>query len=339
MRRLRRLRLALIPAVLLLSAGCAGSTDLAKVTFERTTVPAAERENVVASAPGTGDDQGGGEPQAQEAAFTPEALRPIDPCALLDEAEFAQFGDTPEAMRADYSRCGYYGVDQQGESVGLTYTLGDSVFSEAEQASQEVAGLKTHVQSVDGDGGGMCFVRVITTDGENAKSLTIQLTAKVDDVCATGREFAEHAVELVREDPPHNAEGTGLLAGLDACETAEADEVAGWIGDEHRQHAYGLHDCTWSRTGVELQVGFRISYDPADAADVEEIDLAGATAYRVLDGNVYPECKVSWAHGPFGDGAEFEVVTVSMADILEEGVDTCALATEAAEVIKTRIPA
>ncbi|APU19447.1 hypothetical protein UA75_07140 [Actinoalloteichus sp. GBA129-24] len=338
-RRLRRLRLALIPAVLLLAAGCAGSTDLAKVTFERTTVPAGERENVAPPPPDTETDQGGGEPQTQDEAFSPAALRSVDPCGLLDEEEFAGIGEAPEALRSGYSRCGFYSSDAQGESVGLTFTVGDSVFSEAEQATQEIGGLKTHIQSVDGDGGGVCFVRVITTDGENAKSLTIQLNAKVDDVCATGKEFAEHAVELLREDPPHNAEGTGLLAGLDACETAEDDEVIGWVGEGYREYSNGLHDCTWSRGGVELEVDFNTYYDPAGSDDAEEIDLDGTTAYRVLDENVYPECDVSWAHAPFGDTIDFEVVTVSMSDILEEGVDTCALATEIAGVVKDRIPA
>ncbi|AOS62303.1 hypothetical protein TL08_07425 [Actinoalloteichus hymeniacidonis] len=325
--------------LLLATAGCAGSTDLAKANFERTTVAAADRE-VSEQSSETDGSGGSSEPQEQDEALTRDALRDVNPCALVDEDLFEEIaGSAPDFSRTAYSRCGVYGTDPDGEPVSLNFTLGDSVFSEAEQASGEVAGLKTHIQSVDGDGGGVCFLRVITTDLPDAKSFTVQMDAMVDDVCDTGRQFAEHAIELLRSDPPLNEAGDQGLGGVDPCTILEPEETAAWVGEGSLTDSYGLHDCAWSLSGVELRTSFEVYFDPADTDGAEEIDLGGITAYRILDENVFPECEVRWVHADFEDSGDYEVVTVSMADIMVSGIDTCALATEAAAVVKERITA
>ena len=155
MRGLHAAATAIVLAVVL--AGCGGAVDTAKVTYQRTTVPAGQD--------GGASDTATGEPRTDDPDFTPEKLRTLDPCALLTDDVLANVGEPASNDRGDYAECGNYMSDSGGDELNITLTVGDNI-NNAEEADQNIGGLPALESQLDS--GDACFVTVVTSTHSKA---------------------------------------------------------------------------------------------------------------------------------------------------------------------------
>ncbi len=275
----------------------------------------------------------------QDPALTLEAQRRVDPCALIDPGSLAPWADDLTLVNSGWDRCFGYQL-LESRSVNVSLQLGDTPLLVAPEAAEDIAGLTTYVQSMGSGSGGTCTVRVLTSEGEHPRALTVLVDGPGEDLCDRGGELARAAVERLREDPPLMDTPDGTLLERDPCALVPPEVVEDILGPGQESRPDGLYRCRWGALGgPSLFVEFAQRADPANDVATEEVEVAGATAYRERSDIVYPQCEISWLHrttsgGPF----ESEVVRVVMDDVLREGADVCAGAFAAAQEVRPALP-
>ncbi|HEX2130292.1 MAG TPA: DUF3558 family protein [Actinophytocola sp.] len=316
--------LLLLVAVAVLVAGCGAEVDTAKVTYPRTTVPAGQQLPA-------GKTTSAGPARANDPAFTPDKLRVVDPCGLLDEDLLAELGDPEDNVRGDFGECANYMEDADGNELNLSITIGETV-PNAVEADENIGGLPA-LENDDIDDA--CFVSVVTSTSPNF-GIVVQANGETEDLCAAGRTLLTGVVDRIRTDPPGYDLAAGTLVEVDPCSFFEDNALSDTLGGDVEPRPYDLHWCTWSGTGASLGVQFRLGPDPA-AGGGTPVDLGGGiTVYqeKTVSGN--SSCTLAWKHRPFG-GDEVELVSLNYDDQNSaEGEDPCA-PTQA--VAKELIPA
>ncbi|MFB9432763.1 hypothetical protein [Streptoalloteichus tenebrarius] len=315
-----------LTAAAVVLAGCGSSEDLAKVTYPRSTVPAAGAANTTGTTPNL--PEGPVEP-----AFALDKLRAIDPCKLLDKEFLSQLGTPNEPTLGGYSKCSNYMKDKAGKKLSVSMTIGESLLGVKTNA--EVAGLHAHV---DGESiGKTCFVKAVTQGGKMPMGLTFQIGVDEGDACAPGRRIVEYVVERVRKQPPQRAAEPGTLATIEPCSLLDQAGRAEALGGETTERRNGLNECTWSASGMEVSVNLLLtSAGFGDTGD--PVDVNGVKAkQRKKDTSVYPSCQIFWEHRKTA-GNRAETVRVEMQNIKKANVDPCAKAIGAAKAMLPKLP-
>lgn len=303
-----------------LLSGCGAKVDTAKVTYTRTTMPAAE-----ANAENRQSDPTG-EPKANDEAFTNEKLRLIDPCALLTSDILSAVGTPSDSSRSDLGSCGNYMKDKDGKELNITVYVGESIM-DALDADLNIGGLPAIEESTDSEA---CFVTAITSTTPNI-GIKLQTGGDGDDLCEPAKTVLTSMVELIRTDPPTYDLAKGTLVDLDPCtivDRAELDAAAGVSLDDE---PYNVHWCAFRGEDVNVTAWFRTGYDPKMGASdkVQPVDLgSGITGYQELVTNSADStsCRIEWAHRMLPEGDDqAEVVTMYYDTYApQEGSDPCA---------------
>ncbi|WP_337661799.1 hypothetical protein [Actinoalloteichus sp. AHMU CJ021] len=315
----------------LVAAGCGAAPDLTKTVSARSTVPM----EPAPVDPGVAAEWTG----PQDPALTLDAQRRVDPCALVDPAALAPLADDLTLSNSGWDRCyGYKLLEERSLNVSLQ--LGDNALLFAQEAAEDIAGLPTYLQSMSSGSGGNCTVRLLTSEGEHPRALTVLVDGPGEDLCDQGGELARVAVERLREGPPLLDTPDGTLLERDPCALLAPDVVEDVLGPDQESRPDGLYRCRWGApAGPSLLVEFAQGSDPADDDATEEVEVAGAVAYRERSEIVYPQCEISWLHRTTGGGAyESEIVRVVMDDVLRDGADVCAGALAAAQEVRPGLP-
>ena len=303
--------------------GCTaqGGIGLAKVTFQRTTIPAA-----------SGD---GGAPVADSGgtAFAAANLRTVDPCALLDADTLAPLGDPADPTPIGFGECDADMSDSGGNDLDVTITLGDELSSRG--ATTTVDGLPVSEEHDDSD----CAERIITQQNP-----TLAVTVDVDyadhDACGAARKLIDPIVRRIRLDPPRLSPADAKLAAIDPCGTVDGPTVTAAIGADPDRSLEGLFKCDWDDNSLELSVAFTVDGDPAgddSEGTPKPVSIDGIGAYQVASTDVFPSCAVRWKVAPAADD-EFQQVDVEFDDIEDQHLDTCAKADAVAGVVAGKVP-
>jgi hypothetical protein len=309
--------------------GCGGAVDTAKVTFQRTTVPAGQTA-------GGGGSANNGEPQTNDPAFTNEKLRTLDPCGLLTKDILASVGDPVDNDRSDFASCANYMKDPAGDGLNITLTVGENV-SNSQSADQQIGGLPAIENELDS--GEACFQTVITSTLP-AFGITVQAGGEAKDLCDAGRTVLTGVVDLIRNDPPAYPEAKGTLLVLDPCEVVEDDTLRTALGDGVDAGApYNIHWCNWHSSAANLGVWLRLGFDPAKGSDGHPVSLGGGiTGYTSTTTSSPGTCELQWGHRQFeGDDTEIVHLFYDKLDAAK-GDDPCKPTINLAKTLITTLP-
>lgn len=318
--------LAVVSVVL---ASCGAAVDTAKVTYQRTTVPAGQG--------GEQSETATGEPRTDDPAFTPEKLRTLDPCGLLTDDILANVGEPADSDRGDFAECGNYMADSDGEELNISLTIGDNI-NNAEEADQNIGGLPALESELDG--GDACFVSVLTSTDPNI-GITIQASGQAKDLCGAGRTVLTGIVDLVRTDPPAYETPPGTLLEVDVCEAVKDATLKTVLGDDVGTGVpYKLHWCNWNAGSVSLGVWLRLGYDPAtNSSGGAPVSLgSGVTAYKSTTTSAAASCELQWKHRQFA-GEDTEIVHIFLdGQKRVKGQDPCKPALTLAKTLLSTLP-
>ncbi|MCP2166965.1 Protein of unknown function (DUF3558) [Goodfellowiella coeruleoviolacea] len=311
---------------------CGATEDLAKKTFPRTTVPAARHDP---ASPATSRSTApSGEPA--DPAFTPDKLRLVDPCQLLDTSVLAELGTPAKADPEGFSECNNFMQDKQGKDLSISVSVGDTFTTEVAQATTKIGGLWAAESELEDSGA--CFVNLILQDNPGL-GITIQTGYDHGDPCEPARTVAESVADRMTRGAPTRTPQPGSLITVDPCTVVGAGPISEVVGDKRDLFAYGLYHCSWDGSnGVELSLDLREAYDPKDDG-VASVDLGGGhTAYQRADNNSYPSCELSWVHRPINGDGLGEVVEVQVDNIDNIQLDVCAKAQGFARALLPALP-
>ena len=327
---MRGLLLAATGTVLaVLLAGCGQSVDTAKVTYQRTTVPAAQGGG---SEPATAT----GEPRTNDPAFTTDKLRTIDPCGLLTTDILSNVGEPEENNRGDFAECSNYMKDSAGENLSITVTLGDNV-SNAADADQNIGGLPAIENELDS--GDACFVTVVTSTDPNI-GIAIQVGGDSKDLCKSGRTVMNGVVDLIRTDPPAYEKPKGTLLSLDPCETVKDATLRTVLaGSTDAGAPYNLHWCNWHSATTNLGIWLRLGFDPSKGTNGQAVPLgSGVTGYQSTTTSSAASCELQFAHRRFS-GDDTEIVHIFLdKQKPKKGEDPCKPAQTLAKTLISTLP-
>jgi hypothetical protein len=320
-------------------AGCGGGTDLARVTFQRSTVPARPGEQT--TDPGDDGESGSGSPVTNpgDSAFTAAKLRAVDPCGLLDNDTLGAFGTPADADPGGIDECDDFMHDSAGDDLDIDLTVGEQL-DEVDSTTSTADGLP--VAEDKASDGKACFEKIVT---QTSPTLGLELQIDYDghDPCVPARKLAAAIVSHIRIDPPHRANAAGSLALVDPCgtlDTGTATTVLGAKPDE--VEAEGLFECDWRSSGFDVTVGFSVDEDPksdTSGGTPKPVNI-GVPAYEFPSTDVFPSCEVKWTTRASVDSdGNGEVVDVEYDNIDNAPkVDTCAKAVAAAKAVVRKVP-
>jgi hypothetical protein len=334
-RRFKQVSVLVVAACAVL-AGCASKVDLAKVTYTRTTVPAAERDS---DDPNTSESNSTGTPKANDPAFTAEKLRLLDACALMDKNTLSGVGTPDENDVTDFSRCSNFMKDPAGKDLNISLTVGESLLEDPDKADKNIGGLPAIVSELDDKTA--CFVTAVT-ETDPKRGIRFQIGGKADNMCDVGTKLLDAVIRRIRSDAPKYVAKKGSVIELDPCTLASEAEATAQLDGAAKVVPSSLHWCAWNHSGAEIWVWLRIGVDPAKSADpakTSKVDINGISAIQELADSSGSKCEVTWSHLPL-DGSFAEVVSVQYLRYGDKkaGEDTCAKAQAMAKIVAPKLP-
>lgn len=322
-RAIRQPVLAAGAAMLTLVAGCGGSAA------ESGSATSADQETT--SSVSAIDDP----------AVTAEALRTVNPCALLSDTTLAGIGTVaPDShSESEWGVCAVDVTDANGKTAEMVLRVGDQLIM-SDDPAEELAGLPL---VVDDDDPESCWVSVVTSF-ETSLGITFQVDYPDGDPCAAGRTGLESVLTAIRDAPPRYEQAPGSVLSADPCAVADEKALATALGDERFVEPKGLHECdVWTGDSTSYpQVGVRFYGGLPEEG--ESVDLGGGvTAAKVTDeDDSVVSCDVTWlrVETPTEDEATGYGELVSVMVSGEPGdLDTAAACEKAVVVAKSVAPA
>ena len=315
-------------ALAVVLTACGSAVDTAKVTYERTTVPAGQD--------GTSGASTAGEPTTNDPAFSNDKLRLLDPCALLPDDLLSTVGEPVDNNRGDFAECSNYMKDPDGADLSISLTLGENV-SNAQEADQNIGGLPALENELDS--GDACFVTAVTSTLPNF-GISIQAGGESKELCKAGRTVLTGVVDRIRSDPPNYDKAKGTLLETDACDAVKDATLRTVLGSGVDAGApYNLHWCNWHSSTANLGLWLRLGYDPAKGSGGQAIPLgSGITGYKTTTTSSAASCELQWAHRPFS-GEDTEVVHIFYdKQKPKKGEDVCKPAVTLAKTLISTLP-
>lgn len=278
---------------------------------------------------------------------TPELMRTVDSCGLLDKTALAAYGQVTNETGLHFTDCDADITMADGRVAALGLQL---------RPERTEPGLQPLPR--EGENGVLVYggeeadnqcQREIVIAEDTVVLLTISGEGLVGSLCEIG-DVAAYAMipTLVRGDIPQVEYGKNSLATKDACELIEqheANQVPG-IDPSQRHAAYAGQYCTWGGETVDnpnLFVTFNRGLPPkpdAGAGQVTEIDgYPAVVAAQPRNATDPPGCRVDVEYRPLDLPGENRTVEVLGVEVSAESDDTanCALAEELAEAALRRL--
>ncbi|WP_026360589.1 serine/threonine-protein kinase [Amycolatopsis nigrescens] len=279
-----------------------------------------------------------GDPPAQTSAaaapppvdpLSPDRLRLVDPCTLLDEQSFSRYGTFDNgALPANLDNCAYLNFsDYSGLIGGITVAV--QMFSEKGELDN-VQGLDA-VRSEKGDS---CH---ITARNPVDPSLGIQAVAinKAPDRCQIAKEMLDVAIRTLRGTPKLYPMTPGSLLPVNLCTVANKEmlqSIVGPISTIDDEDGRGLHSCQWSAT-QDVNIGLSNS---SSLIKGKEVDLNGVKAVETPEDGQTWACELAWHHR-IGQRTS-EMVHLQVLNSHENKESTCSKAEAIAKAIIPGLP-
>jgi hypothetical protein len=314
-------------ALAVVLTACGTAVDTAKVTYQRTTVPAGQE--------GTGGGSTAGDPTTNDTAFTNDTLRTLDPCALLTDDLLSSVGDPEDNNRGDFGECSNYMKDADGADLSISLTLGENV-SNAQEADQNIGGLPALENELDS--GDACFVTAVTSTLPNF-GITIQAGGESKELCKAGRTVLTGVVDRIRSDPPTYDQAKGTLVEINPCDAVKDATLRTVLGSGVDAGApYNLHWCNWHGSAANLGLWLRLGYDPSKGGGQPVALGGGITGYKTTTTSSAASCELQWGHRRFA-ADDTEIVHIFYdKQKPQKGEDVCKPAVALAKTLISTLP-
>lgn len=327
---------ALVAAAALLMAGCATGPGLEKTHSLRRTVPAgAEAQSTDPSAKPSAQPNKPADP-----AFSSERLRLVNPCALIEKEVLQEVGTPSRYQSSSYTRCSNYMKDKSGKTLNITFDLGYTLTSiEVKKATKQVAGLKVTEQKLNNSA---CFVTAVTMENP-PQGVRVQTGTGSDgaEPCEPGRKVLEGAIRKLKGNPQRYTPPKGSPVEVDACGIVEKADLVNPLGTSPKTLPYGLHACSWSGPGSQLQLEFKTARIPNDNkfdAKQTEADLGdGVKGYAVFKDGAFPTCNLTVVRTKDASSAG-EVAVFTASGAKDKTFDRCQTAQAFAKAVLPKLP-
>lgn len=336
---MHRSRLVVIACIVALSgaalAGCDG-VDLAKSSSERTTVP---------PQPGSGGTGPVPEGPVDAPELTPEKMRLVEACGLLDSDVTDLIGtSTIDPTGSSPDQCTVSLTDRGGKNVSFSLSLGDTLFGSISSATGGIEGLPLSETRQDST----CSEKVLTSQ-EPDQGISLNVTYTDGEPCAAGRKVIAKVIQRLRSDPPKVSPPVGSLIGVDACKLVGKSTLAAAVGEDPTVSPYGLHGCISTASdgsGGAVTVNFGFSYPPTKSGNARNVKLTGSiNAIRTITDESSARCTFEWEHKDFPEQAlgndDGESVRVDYSNYTdkEDADDACEKASRLAKSVAGKLPA
>lgn len=316
------------------AAGCSSGSDasLAKVHFQRTTIPASQ-----GGSDNSGNSTSGGQSvtDPHDPAFAADKLRLVDPCGLLDTNTLSGLGTPGDNVPSGIDECDNDMKDSSGADLQVMVTIGEAL--DVQRVSGQLAGMPVAEDKASSE----CTDKIVT---QTNPTIGIAVEASIKgDSCTPARKLAQAVIERIRSNPPQRANTNGSLAVIDPCGTVDDPTAATAIGGQPQKSYQSLFKCDWQgTTSYDLTVTFSVGEDPKDDTTLgtpQPVDLGnGVSAYQLLTTDVYPSCEIKWITRQTGSDGSGEFVDVEFDNVEKQQVDVCSKALAVAKVVATKVP-
>ncbi|MDX8030921.1 hypothetical protein SK803_11895 [Lentzea sp. BCCO 10_0856] len=327
---------AVVAAAALLMAGCATGPGLAKTNSPRRTVQAGA--DATSTDPSTKSSAQPNKPV--EPAFAAERLRLVNPCALIEKDVLQTVGTPSKYSSSSYTRCTNYMKDKAGKTLNITMDIGYSVTStELKNATKQLAGLKSSEQKLTTS----CAIAAVTQENPaQAARISVGTGSDGGDACEPARKVLEGAVRKLRGNPQKYNPPKGSPVEVDPCTIVEKSTLAPVLGASPRQLAFGLHQCSWSGQGAEMQIEFKTARIPKDGkfdSKSVEVDLGnGVKGYQALKDGPFPTCELVVVRTKDASDAG-EIVEFQLGASKDKELDRCAAVQTFGKAVLPSLPA
>jgi hypothetical protein len=323
--KMRRPLLAAGAALLALVAGCGSDSG-----------PSAG-----ASTEDTTETSSSSKPEIDDPAVEAAALRTVDPCALLTDANLGDTGTVApdSSSTSEWGECSVDVTDANGKTVEFVLRVGDQIIL-VDDPTEELEGLPLVVDDEDPES---CWVSVVTSY-ELSLAVTFQVDYVGGDGCAAGKAALTKVVQALHNNPPQYQQLPGSVLTADPCAVADKEAIETALGQKSFMEPKSVHECDfWSGDGTNYPlVSIRFFQGlPPDAGDGKPVDLGGVSAIQAEEEDSVVSCDVSWRkiETPSEDEAEGYGELVSVQFRGEPGdLDTTTACEKAVAVAKTVAP-
>ncbi|WP_165401530.1 DUF3558 family protein [Herbihabitans rhizosphaerae] len=322
--------LAALVGVLALLAGCGQNVDLGKSVSTRTSVPAGGPDNGPPPAP----------PGPNDPVFSPDRLRTLDPCGLIDQDLLKTWGTPARNYLGGYIQCSNFMKDQNNKSLSVTIYTGQNYTAEMKDATKNIEGIPARVNQSPGSTA--CFVDLVVSV-DPPRSVRIQTDYSNGDPCSIGRKVAQSVVKRLRAGTQPWDAPAGSTVRVDPCTLVDEASANLALGGVPKLRPYELHQCNWqspqgsSRVTVILDLGTDPNKSTTSSAGVP-VDLGGVKVFQKLEQSSYAKCEVTWAHRAAANG-KAELVSVSLyRSPMVANEDVCGKTHNLARLVMSKLP-
>lgn len=334
MPKIRRVAVALVLLAPLVLGGCAGE-DLAKQTFERTTVP---------PQPGSGGTGPVPDGRIDEPELTTAKLREIDTCELLRGEAVSQLGTLGEPLSTSPEMCGVTVTDPGNKEIRVSLSLGERLYSGRDEATGGMDGLPL-IETRDDSS---CTDKVLTEEEPAEVGISLQVTYDDGEPCGASRKVLAKIIQRLKADPPKLDADSDSLLLEDPCDSLPRSELTTLLGDDPVSSPYLLHGCTASSTesssSGSVSLTFSFNYPPLATSNAKDVRLSstvtGIQSYYDPNTEV---CQVEWEHKKFSSqtSRDGEAVKVDYSSYTGDGkaTDACKKAVRLAKAVLRELPA
>lgn len=326
---------AVVAAAALLMAGCSTGPGLAKTNSPRHTVQAGADAST--TDPSTKPSAQANKPV--DPAFSSERLRLVNPCALIEKEVLQTVGTPSKYTSGSYTRCSNYMKDKAGKTLNITLDIGYTLTSsELKNATKQIAGLKSGEQKLNATA---CFISAVTQENP-AQAARMQVSTGNDgaEPCEPGRKVLEGVVRKLKGNPQKYNPPKGSPVEVDPCTIVDKATLSPVLGASPRALPFGLHQCSWSATGAQMQIEFKTTRIPKDGkfdSKSVEVDLgSGVKGYQAFKDGPFATCELVVVRTKDASDAG-EVVEFSVAG--SKDFDRCQATQAFAKAVLPSLPA
>ncbi|MGP4016518.1 serine/threonine-protein kinase [Saccharopolyspora sp. 5N708] len=268
--------------------------------------------------------------------------RTADPCALIDPAPLARFGDTDvDTDYGNFNRCDV--IVQSGDSeVDVQVQLEKGTSGGPPLPIEKVGELSIVREPGDSEG---CERMLLLPDRYRIPISAEQNGEGQADFCAMADAAVTSAVEVLSRGqlPRRPTPEPASLINADACALLDANALARFPGVDaiHPEIGFGGWECRWNSTTSPLTLLVRFDRNESlNAHDGRPVQLAGRDAFVEPEGYGDDTCEVSVVHRKYaGEDAEpMDELLLVVVMGAQPPDQLCGLATSLAEPAAAALP-
>ncbi|MFF0268896.1 protein kinase [Kribbella sp. NPDC004536] len=269
----------------------------------------------------------------------------VDPCALIDEASLAKFGDpTLEPEYGNFDRCDVVVTGKGDQEVDVRAELNLPGTDSPRGTVQKFTGnLRTVTR--EKSGGDDCERILVLSDRTQIQVVAKHTQGSGMDVCAMAEAVTQKAIGVLQAGPiPRRTQPlpANSLAHVDACTLLDKKALAVIPGIDAARpdRSFGNWTCGWEGTANDLTVDLYFDRDQPGGTDGQPITVGSRSGVVSIENDGPQTCAVVLVFREYVDSNgqdQDELVTMSVAGSAKPAT-LCGLATKLTQAAAPKLP-